>query len=265
MKTPYSEYVYTKLARRIIKGEFTKEEDVFEYLKKSEPDADERSVNWTGCLVTSEAAALCGNATHLFCHKNLFDWLISHAKDIEINKEWIINFFQVRLLPKVTYVPIILHVSGGGSPSCFYMVDDAQLIILIVNGNNGTRNFYCIPDNIPNTYDHSWTTDESWGKILQCAMFIKGLAIYSACCENIIIDGVPADLKHAPRFNENCSKYIRTHEDIAEGDIRTISPHFRNGHFRLLVSEKFTKKKGQVVFVHECFVKGKAKTAEGIA
>lgn len=59
--------------------------------------------------------------------------------------------------------------------------------------------------------------------------------------------------------------YRGTHLSVATSDVArrenesaAVSPHFRRGHFRVLHSERFTKKRGQVVFVKGCFVKGKA-------
>lgn len=54
------------------------------------------------------------------------------------------------------------------------------------------------------------------------------------------------------------SHIISTHESLF--DRSSVTPHFRNGHFRLLQSDRFTKKRGQVVFVRSTFVKGQAKT-----
>lgn len=59
--------------------------------------------------------------------------------------------------------------------------------------------------------------------------------------------------------------YRGTHLSVATSDVArrenenaAVSPHFRRGHFRVLHSERFTKKRGQVVFVKGCFVKGNA-------
>jgi hypothetical protein len=47
--------------------------------------------------------------------------------------------------------------------------------------------------------------------------------------------------------------------DVAREDItNSRSPHWRRGHFRLLSSEAYKTKKGQIIFVKGTFVKGKA-------
>ncbi|WP_293888597.1 MULTISPECIES: hypothetical protein [unclassified Sphingobacterium] len=48
-------------------------------------------------------------------------------------------------------------------------------------------------------------------------------------------------------------------KDIESSSLSKI-PHFRKGHFRLLQSDYFTNKKGEIIFVSETMVKGKAKT-----
>ncbi len=51
-------------------------------------------------------------------------------------------------------------------------------------------------------------------------------------------------------------------EKITDSDSTQVSkiPHFRKGYFRLLQSDYYTHKKGQLVYVTETMVKGKAKT-----
>ena len=39
-----------------------------------------------------------------------------------------------------------------------------------------------------------------------------------------------------------------------------VAPHFRKGYFKFLKSDFYTHKKGQIVFVCETMVNGKAKT-----
>ena len=39
-----------------------------------------------------------------------------------------------------------------------------------------------------------------------------------------------------------------------------VSPHFRKGYYKLLSSDFYTNKKGQIIFVSETMVNGKAKT-----
>lgn len=269
MKQAYSEFQYTKLARDLAKMKF---ENIYlakmwlkDFLKKYCQDNPGDKGDYRGTYdstITQLWVLSSSLSAHLFCHKYLFDWLISHAKDIPIEKAWARTLFNFNEKDK-SCIPIVLHVSGGQSLSCIYSIGESSTPVVLVGDSEKNFEQYFIPDSIPDINNPHWQT-ELGKNVYQSMMFLKGLSIYSACCENIIIEGVPEDLKHAPRFNEKCSKYLRTHEDITGDDSRSISPHFRNGHFRLLVSDRFTKKKGQVIFVRECFVKGQAKTVTEI-
>lgn len=85
---------------------------------------------------------------------------------------------------------------------------------------------------------------------------------YMNCFPDCVADGVPENLfersedKSARNFTFQLSEKIRESENSQLSKI----PHFRKGHFRLLQSDYFANKKGQIVFVAETMVKGKAKT-----
>ena len=261
MKQTYSEYVYCKLARLMASGKINRSrEEIAKRLLDGTPNSNAEDLALSLELTASEILFLDGKGTHLFCKKELFDWLISHAKDIEINKAWVENLFLPGEVRK-SYIPILLHVSGGNSPSCMFMKsEDSQ--IMVATDSSGKGAIYYVADKISDFDATIVNAGCDQSKIIACSMFIKGLSIYMNCCKGVLRDGVPDDLKHAPRFNNKNSKHLRIHDDIAGGT--SISPHFRNGHFRLLLSDRFTKKKGQIVFVHECFVKGHAVTVEGV-
>ncbi len=85
---------------------------------------------------------------------------------------------------------------------------------------------------------------------------------YMSCFPECVDDGVPKNLLErgeglsARNFSLQLSDKIKE----SEGSKLSKRPHFRKGHFRLLRSEKFVNKKGQVVFVSETMVRGRAKT-----
>lgn len=85
---------------------------------------------------------------------------------------------------------------------------------------------------------------------------------YMNCFPDCVFDGVPANLFErsedltAKNFTIQVSDKIKENENLPLSKI----PHFRKGHFRLLQSDYYTNKKGQIVFIAETMVKGKAKT-----
>ena len=93
-------------------------------------------------------------------------------------------------------------------------------------------------------------------------MLVAGLCLYKKCFPYAVRNGVPNDCLNQNYYER--PQTISIAREILESDERTVTPHIRSGHFRLLQSERFKKKRFQVVFVKGCFVKGQAKTIEDI-
>jgi len=85
---------------------------------------------------------------------------------------------------------------------------------------------------------------------------------YMSCFPECVDDGVPKNLLERSEDLSARNFSLQLSEKVKEHDSSKVSkrPHFRKGHFRHLRSEKFVNKKGQVVFVSETMVKGRAKT-----
>ncbi|MEZ4801222.1 MAG: hypothetical protein R2797_00510 [Gelidibacter sp.] len=85
---------------------------------------------------------------------------------------------------------------------------------------------------------------------------------YMKCFPECVDDGVPKNMyegnadKAAHNVTFQISDIIKDNENLPLSRM----PHFRRGHFRALQSDYFSNKKGQIVFVTETMVKGKAKT-----
>lgn len=101
--------------------------------------------------------------------------------------------------------------------------------------------------------------------LIQAKMFrlaVNTIA-YMNCFPDCVADGVPKNLfergedKSARNFTLQLSEKVRNIDDNSQ---LSKIPHFRKGHFRLLQSDYFVNKKGQIIFVAETMVKGKAKT-----
>lgn len=79
-----------------------------------------------------------------------------------------------------------------------------------------------------------------------------------------IADGVPEIIKKQPHYMEN-SYLLEISDKVVDSfdskvNKKIVSPHFRRGHFKMLTSDRYTKMKGKLIFVHETMVNGKAKT-----
>lgn len=93
-------------------------------------------------------------------------------------------------------------------------------------------------------------------------LFLNLLFYMSAYPENVLDN--PPDERIEDKVDTKQSKTITVSKEISDYLKDTeLTPHLRRGHFRLLSSERFVNKKGQVVFVKSSFVKGHAKTVIG--
>ena len=93
------------------------------------------------------------------------------------------------------------------------------------------------------------------------ARLFYNLCMYVEAFPDCLVDGSPDEVKAFNIFyhaGKNRRIKLATHESLI--DRSGVTPHFRRGHFRRLMSEHWTKKRGQVVFVRSTFVKGKAET-----
>ena len=85
---------------------------------------------------------------------------------------------------------------------------------------------------------------------------------YMKCFPECVAEGVPKITLEKNEKRSMRNVIFSLSEKITDSDRTQVSkiPHFRKGHFRRFQSDYFTHKKGQIVFVTETMVKGKAKT-----
>ncbi len=85
---------------------------------------------------------------------------------------------------------------------------------------------------------------------------------YMKCFPDCVTDGVPQDLFIRGENLSAKNVTFQTSEKVRAVDSSQVSkmPHFRKGHFRVLQSDYFVNKKGEIIFVPETMVKGSAKT-----
>lgn len=100
--------------------------------------------------------------------------------------------------------------------------------------------------------------------LIQSRMFRLAINIiaYMNCFPNCVVDGVPKNLLERSEDMSARNFTLKLSKKVTEDKSSKLSkiPHFRKGFFRVLQSDYFVNKKGQVVFVSETMVKGKAKT-----
>lgn len=99
---------------------------------------------------------------------------------------------------------------------------------------------------------------EDYGDATDLVKIIYGFSLYVEAFPETVVQARVENVHKLNRYHGHsrvvqCNRVVRLENEGA-----AISPHFRRGHFRVLHSDRFTKKQGQVVFVKGCFVKGKA-------
>ncbi|MEP7376540.1 MAG: hypothetical protein ABI675_24290 [Chitinophagaceae bacterium] len=110
--------------------------------------------------------------------------------------------------------------------------------------------------------DQSRKQDEK--SLISSKMFrlaINAIA-YMKCFPECVAEGVPKITLERNEKRSERNVIFSLSEKITDSDRTQVSkiPHFRKGYFRLLQSDYFTHKQGQLVYVTETMVKGKAKT-----
>lgn len=151
-----------------------------------------------------------------------------------------------------------LHLPNEPDGYAFSLVieEDNSIELYFSHGENGGRmadKYYT---------DLNKESDKVSLTILKMFRLALNTIAYMNCFPDCVADGVPKDL-----FEKSVGKTDRSVTFFLSEKIKDINssptskiPHFRKGHFRLLQSDYFANKKGQIIFVAETMVKGKAKT-----
>jgi hypothetical protein len=101
-------------------------------------------------------------------------------------------------------------------------------------------------------------TSGDFGEATDLVKLVYGFSLYLEAFPETVVEAGAKNV-HKLNYYRGEARVVECNQ-VASSDNESaaVSPHFRRGHFRVLHSERFTKKQGQVVFVKGCFVKGKA-------
>lgn len=205
---------------------------------------------------------------HIFLPGRSFcDWLADCARtlDAELGTKAGEGFgsSQVCLhFPCESRLPAALVKIGAGEDRCALVIDfslsseaGAAVVCTWMNGQSADQEMHAqYPSDETvgiDTRKHQAYLGEFYTRM------IAGLGLYMTCFPEQVKDGIPSDAKRADYARGN-AKTIGVSDKVIQRDGPT--PHYRSGHFRLLSADRYVNKRGQVVFVHGCFVKGQAKT-----
>ena len=241
MKQAYTQYIpaLTKLSKqtRLSMHDLLSDIDSPEYAFSRRNRSSLKSV------LHAENDVLSGKGHHIYLHQKEFcDWLVSQA---EMNNREHIDFLYEHI---ANDMPLIFHFPTNSGLSSFLVFKKQNYQPPTASNVHG-KEYTCA----------SWDEDEDDP---YNSNLVYGLGLYLKCFPECLVQGVPEDLKHPSHhvhflsYSINLSPKVRAHN----GTHASPCGHFRRGHFRVLNSEWYKKKRHQVVFIDETFVNGKAYT-----
>ena len=209
--------------------------------------------------IAMEIEAYSGRCVHFFFTGAGFaSWLTQCSTPIARDMQTIVDRFMDHLGKGDNSESFMLHFEGGDSN--VYLAKWCETVdgrsILMVRTKTSPFIFSFCPDAEDSARDNSDADTMDAQHTLGSAM------AYMQAFPDTVMDGIPENLRNPNHSRHHTCRSVCMAEDIIIRD--GPSPHYRVGHFRLLLSERFTKKRGQVVFVRGCFVKGKAETVKGV-
>lgn len=195
-------------------------------------------------VLHAEHDVLSGKGHHIYLNnKGFCDWLVSQSVP---SSDEALGYLYEQISKGM---PSVFHFPTSSGLHSFLLVSHRNYLPP-EELNNLEAPYICLATGgitVPSNYN---------------SRLANGLALYLNCFPECLACGVPEDLKHPSHHNHALSYTIRLSTKVRADNGTHTSPcgHFRRGHFRILSSDWYTKKRHQVVFVHETFVNGKAHT-----
>lgn len=210
-------------------------------------------------LVT-DASALLGNCSHIFISSPDFcRWLEDSAGDVLTPRHMqaaIESFYSGDNLTSIFHFPTASNRESFAIAPVYRFSDKAETLLSI------SWSASAFPGQFSLLSCRECSTSHKPGRLPQIARLLCGLGLYINCFPETVRPGVPEDLAHPShhKYADALSIGIAPAIQAIKGTHASPCGHFRNGHFRVLRSDKFTKKRWQAIFIAETFVKGKAST-----
>jgi hypothetical protein len=113
-----------------------------------------------------------------------------------------------------------------------------------------------LPKHFKEGYNPTEVAAENW-----MIRFMCGLSLYLDCFPETIKSGIPKDMAYPGYSFPQCMTIsVAEQVQIKTGTHASPIGHLREGYFKTLRSERFIHKRFHTIFVHGCFVNGKAAT-----
>lgn len=256
-----------------------KDEDTFldwwRYVSKNIKGGDKR-ITWaqTACLFVWKYRKL----EHYFLTEGLADFLASSVKDYTLDfcrklpcsvrepslaaneyKAGVIHkpideTNVLRILEKDKPIAFALHFPVQEKRRSIVVLPDACMIDKSVNGVHAW--FFAASDS-----EDICVMQIGSGDMGDCSWMCRvifGFSLYIEAFPEVVVECQQGEIPHINHY-KGSGKTVRANEIVSQENSKAAaSPHFRRGHFRVLHSERYTKKRGHIVFVKGCFVRGHA-------
>ncbi|OHX65108.1 hypothetical protein [Flammeovirga pacifica] len=186
--------------------------------------------------------------------ESIRDYLYANGKKTEVEYTWSSELEN----ESCVYYSIGLHVPYEKEALSFNVIlyENSTIEIFFNSGQNSG-----IITNI-HYQDSLLKEDEKSKKLCEIFRLAINTITYMKCFPESVKEGVPKITKGKEEIRSNNNVIIKPSLKIL-GDESTPNakiPHFRRGYFKVLKSPKFKNKRGQVIYVSETMVRGKAKT-----
>ncbi len=154
------------------------------------------------------------------------------------------------------YYGIHIPYETDGFAFQFNIYEDERMELFYLHG----KHFGGITDKM--YFDLLKNDDKKSIILTNCFRLAVNTIAYMKCFPECVVDGVPRITvdRNENRTDKNVMINITDKISDTEVSSKKITPHFRKGYFKLLRSDFYTKKKGELIFVRETMVNGKAKT-----
>jgi hypothetical protein len=209
-----------------------------------------------------------GEFMHIFfLDKELRDFLQKVSlSDIEGIKKYLyengkskeIIYFKTQTQSKCVVYNFGLHIphETDGYAFCLSLEDGGTVELYFSHGVNGGR----ISDKL--YADLNKKDDEHSQTLANMFRLAINTIAYMKCFPDCVTDGVPQDLLIRSENLSAKNVTFQTSEKVKAVGTSQVSkmPHFRKGYFRVLRSDYYVHKKGEIIFTPETMVKGSAKT-----
>jgi len=161
---------------------------------------------------------------------------------------------------KISYFPFGIHIPYENKYKGYALgLMNNQLKQIVLTWSIGKEGAWCSEKNYNELLKEDSKDAKEITRIFRLA--INTIAYMEAFPE-CVKDGVPEFIKEPDTENsfvlEIAEKVLEPVTKSENG--RMMSPHFRRGYYKRLSSDYYTNKKGQIIFVSETMVNGKAKT-----